>query len=411
MIAKYLVRVLVAACAAFLMIGTYSSKLTKICVIVAVTAFVLLHLYKDKKLFFKNLFEKTRLNKAIYLFLLVAVLSTVFGVSPYKSQQVLFNRYAIYFAVFFIGAFIGGKKAYVNILIGALLAGSVIFSVGCINDTIKAGHIVRMLTSFGSGVSGIYFLYTLPFFIGFIIFHPSFKIKIFSLIALVPVFIAFVFHGSRGVWLGLLAGVVTTALLINRRKRYLIGIILLLIIILYSTPFLRKRVVIDKDFIVSNTGSIGVRFAMWNSAVNIFKKYPLLGAGPGRYGALIYNYYPNELIGGRIHLHAHNTYLEVLADMGILGLISFLWIFVLFFVHGYKSIKDKPDLYKMSFMVMFIAVVVHEFFMSVVLVGISAPVIFWFLLGIGVASFGYYGEGLDSSPCCFASQNKAQESE
>jgi hypothetical protein len=33
------------------------------------------------------------------------------------------------------------------------------------------------------------------------------------------------------------------------------------------------------------------------------------------------------------------------------------------------------------------------------------------LLGIGVASFGYYGEGLDSSPCCFASQNKAQESE
>jgi putative inorganic carbon (hco3(-)) transporter len=385
MIAKYLVRVLVAACAAFLMIGTYSSKLTKICVIVAVTAFVLLHLYKDKKLFFKNLFEKTRLNKAIYLFLLVAVLSTVFGVSPYKSQQVLFNRYAIYFAVFFIGAFIGRKKAYVNILLGVLLAGSVIFSIGCITDTIKAGHIVRMLTSFGSGVSGIYFLYTLPFFIGFIIFHPSVKFKVISIIASVPVFMAFVFHGSRGVWLGLLAGVVATAFVINRRKRYLMGIILLLILILYSIPFLRARIIVHENFMASNTGSVDVRFQMWSAGLNIFKKYPILGAGPGRYGSLMYDAYPDEFIGGKIHLHAHNTYVEVLADMGILGLISFLWIFVLFFMHGYKSIKDNPDLYKMSFIMMFIAVVVHEFFMSVILVGIPAPVIFWFLLGMGVA--------------------------
>jgi putative inorganic carbon (hco3(-)) transporter len=397
MIAKYLNWVLVASCAAFLMIGTYSSKLTKICVIVAVTAFVLLHLYENKKLFFKNLFEKTRLNKAIYLFLFVAVLSTIFGVSPYKSQQVLFNRYVIYFAVFFIGAFIGRKRFYVNILIGALLAGSVIFSIGCITDTIKAGHVVRMLTSFGSGVSGTYFLYTLPFFIGFIIFYPSLKIKIFSAIASMPVFIAFVFHGSRGVWLGLLAGVVATAFLINRRKRYLIGIILLLIIILYSTPFLRERVVIDKDFAASNTGSIDVRFQMWNSAVNIFKKYPLLGAGPGRYGSLMYDFNAGEIYGGRIHLHAHNTYVEVLADMGILGLLSFLWIFVLFFINSYKSIKDKPDFYKISFMMMLIAVTVHEFFMSVVLVGVSEPVIFWFLLGMGVASFGSHGKDLDSS--------------
>jgi putative inorganic carbon (hco3(-)) transporter len=199
----------------------------------------------------------------------------------------------------------------------------------------------------------------------------------------VPVFIAFVFHGSRGVWLGLLAGVVATAFVINRRKRYLIAIILLLIIILYSIPFLRERIVVHEDFIASNTGSVDVRFQMWDSAVNIFKKYPLLGAGPGRYGALMYDFYPDEFIGGKNHLHAHNTYVEVLADMGILGLLSFLLIFVLFFIMGYKSIKRNPNFYNVSFMMMFIAVAVHEFFMSTVLVGISVPVIFWFLLGMG----------------------------
>jgi O-antigen ligase len=383
MIARYLNWVLVAACAAFLMLGAYSSKFTKICFIIAIAAFLLIKLLDKEKPFFKNLFEYTVLNKAIYCFLFIAVLATIFGVSSYKSQQVLFNRYVIYFAVFFIGAFLGKKKKYVNVLIWALLAGSAIFSIGCITDTIKAGHIVRMLTSFGSGVSGIYFLYTLPFFIGFIIFHPSLKIKIFSVIASVPVFIAFVFHGSRGVWLGLLAGVVATAFVINRRKRYLIAIILLLIIILYSIPFLRERIVVHEDFIASNTGSVDVRFQMWDSAVNIFKKYPLLGAGPGRYGALMYDFYPDEFIGGKNHLHAHNTYVEVLADMGILGLLSFLLIFVLFFIMGYKSIKRNPNFYNVSFMMMFIAVAVHEFFMSTVLVGISVPVIFWFLLGMG----------------------------
>jgi putative inorganic carbon (hco3(-)) transporter len=384
MIAKYLNWILVAACAAFLMLGTYSSKFTKICVIVAITAFILLHLCEDKKLFFKNLFEKTRLNKAIYLFLFVAVLSTIFGVSPYESQQVLFNRYVIYFAVFFIGVFLGRRKVYVNVLIGALLAGSVIIGIGAIADMVRVGHFMRMLTSFGTVIYAPYFLYVLSFFIGFIIFNTSVKIKLFSIIMSVPICIAFVFHGCRGAWLGFLVGLIATAFLVNRRKRYLIGIILLFIIILYSAPILRERVVIDKDFMVSNTGSIDVRFQMWNSAVNIFKKYPLLGAGPGRYGSLMYDFNADEIYGGRIHLHAHNTYLEVLADMGILGLLSFLWIFVLFFISGYKSIKDKPDLYKISFMMMLIAVAVSDFFVSSVLVGINPSVGFWLLLGVGV---------------------------
>jgi putative inorganic carbon (hco3(-)) transporter len=379
MIVKCLNRVLVAACAAFLIIGTYSSKLTKICVMVAVVAFALLHLCEDRKLFFKNLFEKTRLNKAIYLFLVVAVLSTIFGISPYQSQQVLFNRYIIYFLVFFIGAFLGRKKANINILIAVLLAGSVVLSIGCITDTIKAGHLVRMLSSFGMGVSGINFLYALPFFISFIIFYPSFKIKIFSAMVSVLIFIAFVFHGSKGVWLGLLAGIATIIFLNKKNKIYLVVIILLFIIALYITPFIKQTVLINKEYMSSYIESLTCRFEMWDSAINIFKEYPILGAGPDNYGTLAYNFYADK----RRHLHAHNTYVEVLADMGILGLLSFLWIFVLFFIMGYKSIKKNPNFYNVSFIMMFIAVAVHEFFMSTVLVGIPAPVIFWFLLGMG----------------------------
>ena len=57
MIVKYLNWVLVAACAAFLMIGTYNSRLTKVCFIIAIVAFFLIKLLEKNRPFFKNLFE------------------------------------------------------------------------------------------------------------------------------------------------------------------------------------------------------------------------------------------------------------------------------------------------------------------------------------------------------------------
>ena len=382
MIARYLNWILVASCSVFLMIGIYSSRLTKICLIIAIAAYFLIKLLDNNRLLFKNLFEYTALNKAIFCFLIVSILSTIFGIAPYHSQQVLFNRYIIYFFVFFIGAFLGKKKTNINILLLALLAGSLVLSFGCVADAVNAGRLKRMVTSFEVGFAGVYFLYVLPFFIGLIFFQPSLKLKIYSIVISIPVLIIFLFHGSKGAWLGFLAGLIITIILVNKHRRRLIGLILLLVLIFTCVPFLRGRVFKD-----SHIGTVDVRFQMWNASFNIFKRYPLLGAGPGNYGTLMYDFYPDEFIGGRIHMHAHNIYAEVLADMGVFGLLSFLWIFSLFFIKGYKSIKINWNFYNVSFIMMFVSVLVSEFFMSVILVGITQPVIFWFLLGLGATSF------------------------
>jgi O-antigen ligase len=378
-VVKYLEWILLSSCAVFLAAGIYDVKVAKICALVAIGTFILSRVCDRSKPFLKNFFEFTPLNKAIYCFLAIAGLATIFSLSPYESQKVFFNRYIIYFFIFFTGAFIGKRRLALKIIILSLSVGAVLVSGGGLIDLFSGGPLRRLLISFGVPIYGTYFLYTLPFLIGFMIFHPSLKLKLISFVAAVPVFIAFIFHGSRGVWLGLIAGCIITIILCGKKRGYLLGLSLLVIVLIGSVNFTRERVMV--------VGSVKVRLQMAGSALNIFKDYPIFGVGPGNYNGLMQDYYPDQAKGARKHLHAHNTYLEVLAEMGILGLLSLLWVLALFFRQGYRAIKKEPDAYNISFMIMFLAVFVSEFFMSVILVGIAAPLIFWLLLGAGTQVF------------------------
>lgn len=384
----------------FLSLGIYSEKSAKILIFTAIGTFFLLRILNQSQPFLRNFLPKTSLNKALYLFFTVAGLATIFSASAYESQKVLFGRYLIYFAIFFTGAFLGREKRNSKIVILLFLLSSLVVGLGGLTDAFKAQSLGRLHTSFGFPLYGAYFLYVLPFFAGFIIFHPLLKIKFISLAAGLPVFAAFVLHGSRGVWLGFLISLFCLLLLGKGKRFYLLSLFFLLTGLIFSFPFTRQRVIktvavdeFDSRGITSirKDSSVQARIYMWQAAININRKYPLLGAGPGRYGSLMQDHYPEEAKGARGHLHAHSTYFEVLADMGILGLLSLLWLLVLFFQAGRKALQKEKSVYTASFLMIFFALAVSEMFMSVILVGLMAPVIFWFLLGLGMAEFEKYG--------------------
>ena len=72
---------------------------------------------------------------------------------------------------------------------------------------------------------------------------------------------------------------------------------------------------------LSTSGSINedARFNAWKIALKIWYLNPILGCGIGQYVD-----YSNE-IGGSLGILAHNTYLNFLSEIGIIGLIAFLW--------------------------------------------------------------------------------------
>ncbi|MBV9599315.1 MAG: O-antigen ligase family protein [Chloroflexi bacterium] len=66
------------------------------------------------------------------------------------------------------------------------------------------------------------------------------------------------------------------------------------------------------------------RTEFWSAGIGMFEDHPLLGVGPDNFRWLFsaYSATPADNLG----IHAHDQYLEVLADTGLLGLVAFSWL-------------------------------------------------------------------------------------
>ena len=134
---------------------------------------------------------------------------------------------------------------------------------------------------------------------------------------------------SRGAWLSLVAMAVLY-LVMERRQidlKIAITIIMLVIVgfgIVISLQIddlfaLRIEHVTDLSFLTNYD-----RIDRWMAALAIFRQHPFLGIGWGRYADEYFNYiYYTDAYSTEIRMGAHNLYLEMLAESGILGGLAF----------------------------------------------------------------------------------------
>lgn len=90
-------------------------------------------------------------------------------------------------------------------------------------------------------------------------------------------------------------------------------------------------------------GSIGARLAMWKVAWQAFLSSPLWGIGIGEFYAFKMQLVESGSLGGHLasFKHAHNEYLSILSNQGVLGfLFYFIWFIWLWRVFLYAS-KSK----------------------------------------------------------------------
>jgi tetratricopeptide (TPR) repeat protein len=79
------------------------------------------------------------------------------------------------------------------------------------------------------------------------------------------------------------------------------------------------------------------RFEFWEGAVRIFSSYPLLGSGLGTFSQVYNQFQP----GRWYSRFAHNIYLEVASETGVLGLIAFLSL-ILGIIFLVRDDEKKP---------------------------------------------------------------------
>ena len=104
------------------------------------------------------------------------------------------------------------------------------------------------------------------------------------------------------------------------------------------------------------------RAQVWRVTVDIVKAHPVLGAGLGAYGVAFTPFDPHN--GVSRAEQAHNDYLQVLADAGIIGAILGVVFIIALFRMGFE-IRQSPDIFRRGVatgaLAACFAVLVHSF--------------------------------------------------
>ncbi|MEO6587851.1 MAG: O-antigen ligase family protein [Pyrinomonadaceae bacterium] len=106
------------------------------------------------------------------------------------------------------------------------------------------------------------------------------------------------------------------------------------------------------------------RSHFWQIALQIFFDHPIIGTGLDSYGAAFTRY---DTWSGAFRIEqAHNDYLQILADGGILGFICVAAFIYLLFKQGIRAIGKNPDKFVMNGAIGALAgcfgILIHSFF-------------------------------------------------
>ena len=116
-------------------------------------------------------------------------------------------------------------------------------------------------------------------------------------------------------------------------RRVLIGLVVLIALLLFSDATLVDR--LTGAFTKMDTSS-EMRLAFWESTIAMILDHPLLGIGWGAY-FMVYPNYDYYMQGNFIKIvHAHNMYLNFMAEIGLIGFTSFM---VYYFGVIYKAFR------------------------------------------------------------------------
>jgi len=106
-------------------------------------------------------------------------------------------------------------------------------------------------------------------------------------------------------------------------------------------------------------GSAKRRIATWKFTGLIIKDHPLLGSGLGtfKYNSLKYQADFFEKEDNRaLYPHGnadktHNEYLQIWSELGIVGLLIFIWIIISYFYYGIKKLRKIENKYKQGILI------------------------------------------------------------
>jgi putative inorganic carbon (HCO3(-)) transporter len=189
---------------------------------------------------------------------------------------------------------------------------------------------------------------------------------------------------SRSGWLGLLAALVVVAILARRRRLRLaviVGSLAAALVLGGLVGPMATRLAPNESG--SPLDELASRFHVWVAAVSIWAEHPLFGVGVADF----VNYYQQQPDADVIG-HAHNIFLNMAVERGVLGFLTFVTVLVALFRTLAHSLGAAADTIRnaaaVGLMATFAGYLVHSL-LEVSYYDYKVLLLFWLLAGVGAA--------------------------
>lgn len=212
-------------------------------------------------------------------------------------------------------------------------------------------------TSYGA-ILALFF----PIIFIFIDYSEKFYIKVFSYLVLAIILVGTILSYTRAAWVSLVAALVLYFIYKYRIKfKYLlyVGVVAIVLLMLNWEALMLRLERNNQDSSakltehvqsisnVSSDASNKERINRWNSAFRMFQERPFFGWGPGTY---VFQYAPFQSSKDKTIIstnvgnngNAHSEYIGPLAESGLFGTLSVLFLFGMVFYKGSNLYHELP---------------------------------------------------------------------
>jgi O-antigen ligase len=288
----------------------------------------------------RNPLHRTVFDIPIIIYVAVILFKTFTSIDVAYSLEMVSEELLKYLAIFYLVNANMDSPRYIERLLLFMLASLMLVSfVGTVGflegSLIKSTRATSYFGSFGR--AAFYTSMLFPIALGRFLFTRKWW-RFASLGFIMAVSIAFMLLTlSRGAWISTLAAVFLLTAIKDRRMFVVLLIVIFIIPWFLPTNVLDRAQSIFQITDIDNNAAFGDRAWLWLSAWDMISERPLLGAGYGnRIFSRIYPDYIYSKSSGTIFANAHNLYLQILVEMGIVGLAAFL---LLLFTAGWQIFR------------------------------------------------------------------------
>ena len=308
----------------------------------------------------RQILPGNRLNIPLIIFGITIVVSLLFSMDRVRSMDILNDVVRASIILFGVSSYLKGKKEIGRVLWAFLfmvvlqgIDGTFQYIYGF--DFIRGYKLMgtvpgegnRVTGSFGYWSVGNLLSLTLPFSYAFIEIVKKRRQEILLVLMLLLPILTIILSRTRSSWISFLIFFAIFFLYAEKKRLYIPILIIPVLFVVFGPSSL-----LDRLNSLARTGGAG-RIGIWGTSMEMIKDSPIYGHGPGTFKNLYPDYkkkLPQYKSPGRTP-HAHNIYIHTLAEMGIIGLSSLLFLLysmVSAILSAIKKSRGDPLLYSFS---------------------------------------------------------------